>query len=664
MSQVKKQEAVISEEMIEKIISNLHNLGYDSSDLINHICLPLAQWLCDTGFSIEDTGYIISSIVNITPIQEEINNIYDPSYPPVYVKSDLLDFIGADKFNTLEKIINPPKIRGNFTCSINSDTNIKVDFNNCKVIQVKEFHKRDGEIDYKETPVIEAVPQSLTVYDSDFVAELPRSFKVVWKSRHSNRLFTTSGEGTGANIKDIEKALISAGYSHNQKLMSDVLSATINGMIDEGLAEVKDTIDNKGVYYNPIKDSVLVVKLDASKPSRDEILKGIEVLNELHSSYRKESTTFVTVMKWSLVSIFSYAIKQTGKWIPWLYLVGAGGSGKTTLANIGVYFYGEPNNFTNIGGGSFNSDYRIGNVISDDCTMRVVNEPASTFKNEFTVETVKNSVELQVCRKVQGKVYPAFSPVIFTANNFIPEMDSLYRRLFIIDFEYNQRKSKSSKKDFENKFNVQSPSISCLRALQVFGKIAIREISSDSSLLFEDWQVLADTLFERAYTMVDMTMPAWLKEWSKDKDLDDLDSTQIENIRAILVDELYNARKRITLRGDYGQVEEFKLDGDDISSNSKEFETLYWDLINERVFSWALPHKPRGKPKSIFLNQGFKKLLNKHIEEIGTLKSIGQLLHWEYKKVNFKSTQSRGLLVPFEEFMQFVYPSVENDELE
>ena len=92
-------------------------------------------------------------------------------------------------------------------------------------------------------------------------------------------------------------------------------------------------------------------------------------------------------------------------------------------------------------------------------------------------------------------------------------------------------------------------------------------------------------------------------------DLSDLDSTQIENIRGVLVDELYNARKRVTLRGDYGQIEEFKLDGDEVSSNSKEFESLYWDLINERVFNWCLPHKPRGKPKSVFLNQGFKRLL-------------------------------------------------------
>ena len=447
-------------------------------------------------------------------------------------------------------------------------------------------------------------------------------------------------------------------------MLGDVISAMINCMIDEGLAEMKDTIDNKGIYYNIESDTLLVVKLNTSKPSKEEILHGISILNELHTAFSKESATFATVMKWSLVSIFSYSIKQTGNWLPWLYLVGAGQSGKTTLANIGTYFYGEPTQRTNIGGGSFNSEYRIGNVISQDCCMRVVNEPASTFRNESTTEIVKNSIELEICRQIQGKTYPAFSPVIFTANNFIPEMDSLYRRLFIIDFEYNQRKSKTSKKAFESKFNVQSPAISCLKALEVFGRVAIREVMSNTSLLFDDWQVLADRLFMRSYELAEVEVPDWILEWSKDKDLDDLDNTQIESIRAILVDELYNARKRITLRGDYGQIEEFRLDGDEVSSNSKEFESLYWDLINERVFNWCLPHKPRGKPKSVFLDQGFKKLLNARLEEVGTLKSVGQLLHWEYKKVNFNDTQSRGLLVPFDEFMRFVYPSVDNDEIE
>lgn len=664
MSQVTKKEELISDERIEGIINVLHSFKYSSDDVIENIALPLAQWLHEEKFSIENTCYILSSVININAIQNDINEIFDPDSPSLHTQFDLVNFLKSDEYKSLDKVVCPPKVANHIIKPINSDEKIKVDFLNSKVSLIKEWEDRKGELHSKETPVIEAVPKRLTVYDSEFVEELPRTFKVVWKSKHSNRLFTSTGSGTGATIQDIEKSLISAGYTHNKRLLGDVVSAMINSMIDDGFAEMKDTIDNKGVYYNIDEDKLLVVKLDTSKPSKDEILQGISTLNELYSAYSEESTTFATVIKWSLVSIFSYAIKQTGTWIPWLYLVGTGQSGKTTMANIGAYFYRMPNKDINIGGGSFNSDFRIGNVLSEDCTLHVVNEPAPTFRTETLTDLIKNCVEMEICRKVQGKVYPAFSPIIFTANNFIPEMDSLYRRLFIIDFNYDQRKSKNSKKAFENKFHVQSPSISMLRDLSAFGRVAIREVMSDTSLLFDDWQELADKLFKKSYELVDEPFPEWLAQWSKDKELDDLDNTQIENIRGILVDELYNARKRVTLRGDYGQIEEFKLDGNEVSSNSKEFETLYWDLINERVFNWCLPHKPRGKPRSVFLNQGFKRLLKIHLEEIGTLKSIGQLLKWEYKKVNFGNTQSRGLLVPFEEFMSFIYPSVDNDELE
>ena len=71
MSQTKGLKGgIISEEKIDKIVSTLQSMNYSSSDLLEHIVLPLAQWLHDEEFSIEDTGYIISSIVNINKIHK------------------------------------------------------------------------------------------------------------------------------------------------------------------------------------------------------------------------------------------------------------------------------------------------------------------------------------------------------------------------------------------------------------------------------------------------------------------------------------------------------------------------------------------------------------------------------------------------------------------
>lgn len=650
MSQV--QSKVNSDDSkVERIINYLHKLDYSDDDFKEFIALPLAQWLHDEEFSIENTGLIITSIVNID--ESDLKDIYNENTFGLHSKSDLITFLKQKEYEELEKLISKStqKING-FTYDTSEDEKVKVDFLNKRVYHIKEYENSKGEVTSKETPVIEAVPHELIIYDSDFT-EATRTFKITWKSKYSTRLFVTQSENGGATIKEIENMLINAGYSHNKKLMSDVLSTTINGMVDKGLAVIKDTIDNKGVYYS--HDKLLVVKLDVSKPKLVELQKAADTLEELKKSYEKETIVLATVLKWSLASVFSYARKQIGasEWFPWLFLVGAGQSGKTTMAKIGSFFYGVPNQKMNIGGTSFNSDYRIGLQVSRDCCTTIVNEPKATFKNEITTETVKNSVELQICRVVQGKVYPAFSPVIFTSNGFIPEMDSLYRRLFIIEFNYNQRKVGDEKKLFEKKYNIDSPSKSCLKSLQAFGKVALREVMRNPSLLNEDWKDFADKLLTACYKELGSTVPKWLEAWSKDKELEDLDNIIIEEIQAILSKEVYDASRR------YNPHNEYTID-DKSSSSSKKFEPMVWDLLNnKRAFNWALPHQPWGKGRNIFLNQGFKKLLESEIDEVGSLESISQLLGWEYKRVRFGNSSKKGILVPFSEFVEFVYPSVD-----
>lgn len=633
---------------VDRIISFLHSLDYSMDYFKDFICLPLAQWLHDEGFSLENTGLIITSFANVD--DAALEDIYDENVFSLYDKADLITHLSQKDYESLEKIIRPVKKINAFSMDISDDKHIRVDFLNKRVFHVQDYQTPKGEQKSKETPVIEAVPSELIVYDSEFT-EATRNFKITWKSKYSNRAFITSSENGGANIKETENALINAGYSFNKKLMGDTLSAVINGMIDNGLAIIKDTIDNKGVYYS--NNKILVVKLDVSAPTPEELQKAVKALEELKKSYTKETTVLATVLKWSLASVFSYARKQAGasEWFPWLYLVGTGQSGKTTLAKIGSFFYGVPYKKMNIGGTSFNSDYRIGLQVSRDCCITIVNEPKATFKNEFTIETVKNSVELETCREVQGKVYPAFSPVIFTSNNFIPEMDSLYRRLYIIEFNYNQRKVGDEKTKFEEKFNVDSPNKSFLRDLQAFGRVALRTVIRNPNLLNEAWKDFADKLLTECYSQAGSSVPKWLVSWSADKELEDLDNIIIEEIQSILSRELYNARKKINSYSDYSLS--------DSSRKSEEFEAVYWNLLNEGAFNWALPHQPWGKGRNIFLNQGFKKLLANEIDEVGSLESIGQLLGWEYKNVRFGGNPKKGILVPFEKFIEFVYPSVD-----
>ena len=119
------------------------------------------------------------------------------------------------------------------------------------------------------------------------------------------------------------------------------------------------------------------------------MLEAINVLNQLGDVFKNNTRLLSTVLKWGLLSIFSYAKKQVGKWMPWLYLKGSAGSGKTTLAKIILYLHGTPTPENNIGGSGFDTQARVGAKLSKSCDPLLVNEPAGAFNRYSVVEMIK-----------------------------------------------------------------------------------------------------------------------------------------------------------------------------------------------------------------------------------------------------------------------------------
>lgn len=79
-----------------------------------------------------------------------------------------------------------------------------------------------------------------------------------------------------------------------------------------------------------------------------------------------------------------------------MFHFGKGGSGKTTIARIGAYFYGEPDSETDIGGSEFDTVPRIGGQISKSTFGLIVNEHEGVFKCKRCTETLKTTVSEQM----------------------------------------------------------------------------------------------------------------------------------------------------------------------------------------------------------------------------------------------------------------------------
>lgn len=647
-----KKYSQFKDSTLKQIVKLLQSWNY-TSEKWDRLIPYLAQLFYNNNVAMESTCLILSEITDISSIEKNIEEIYKGTAFP-YLESDLIEGIGDDRFTELlQKINNPEYADKVFHGELDDKQYITINMGLKQVFHCKKTTKKNVEDIY--TPVIEAVPSQLIVYDSA-ITDQPRNFKITWTSRYSKRKFKITGEGLGANISEIKDYLIEAGYTHNAKLVPNVVSCMINTLIEEGFAEIRTDIDNLGVYYNHEQDNIIVVKADMSEPSDNEMLDAIDVVDELVEFFRGNEDILASVFKWALMSIFSYAMKQVGNHLPYLYLKGTSGSGKTTLGKIALYLYGVPSSENEMGGSSFNTEYRIGNRISDDCTIRLVNEPAAVFKRDAAKELIKVCVQSITARVVKGKVYSAFSPVIFTANQYLPDDDALLNRMYVLSFTYNQRKTTEEKKAFK-KFHIDTPSMSRLTSLNVFGRFAIREIVANPDLLFDDWQTTADYILNEFYTAAMVEKPSWLDLWSESESISDYDDNQTEEVRSFFIEEFNKVRNRITLKDEYGNRKNTTLNIDE-ASESIDFQDLIWSIVNERLISWVIPHTGRGNEKNVCLTQTLRKTLKQYMDYSNDLKSIAELLGWEYTAVRFGNKTKWVIKVPFDDFISFLYPSV------
>lgn len=82
-------------------------------------------------------------------------------------------------------------------------------------------------------PVLEAVPERLVVHD-DYMADVPRSFEIYWKSSVSDHVLLTVGRSD-----EICEYFVQGCFSNQPDLLPGILSSVINTLIDEDLAIIE-----------------------------------------------------------------------------------------------------------------------------------------------------------------------------------------------------------------------------------------------------------------------------------------------------------------------------------------------------------------------------------------------------------------------------------------
>jgi len=456
-------------------------------------------------------------------------------------------------------------------------------------------------------------------------------YKVIWETNTRPRPLVIGP----APIDDIIDRLRAEGLVLHNRHVRDVIPAIFEGYIRKKKAEIREDIESPGFYL--VDGKIVAVQWEPKKFSIDELRDALSLLNELADWFGKVIDRFSLIIKWGLVAPFGYCYKQKGRWIPWLFLYGTSFTGKTTQGEIVLYIWNLDSSHRKAGS-SIDTVPRLGYVMSSSTFPTLVNEPEAAFSNDNVIGLIKSGVESTLARGryIRG-VYtelPCLAQLIITSNRKVPKDDALIRRFIILRYTYGERIDYSKAIAFDKKVKRK------LNKLAIIGYYVAKKIMNEPSLLNKDWEELATFLLEDMYKTAGMIPPSWIYE--KYKIITDIYEDKREAIRSFLLQRINNecARHRIDSAFIKDRVE-FLL----------EKNILPWAILRER------------SDKEILLTTAFGEEIRVAIGDIGGLKSIAELLGWEYSR-NFKvrGKKIQAIRVSFEKFISFLVPQLEENE--
>lgn len=618
---------------------------------------------------------IITELYNSLPSHEKtlgnIIKLFDDIYVGDETPNSGLDGIGKfiadnyDKKTSLEvirdlnKAIVPYDSNKIYKLQIASNKFIVMDYRNNEVtIQIIDWKKGVEVTDY--TRVLLCYPVQITIHDNP-ISEAGRTFSIEWTTTKDGHFKTSD-----MTIVEIESYLIEHGYVLAPKYFKGVVTALIQISLENDFVIIKNEIETPGFYYNNTTNSLNIVDYELKPVEIEKLNLSLDLIEDLQNYFVGQEKKLATTLKHALIVPFGFAKKQMNlpleNLIPYMFHFGKGGSGKTTLARIGSYFYGEPDSEIDIGGSEFDTVPRIGGQISKFTFGLIVNEPDNVFNSKMCVETLKTCVErTNARRRYEGKSFAiilALSTVSFTSNNALPNIDGLTRRFVQLMYSHSEKKSDDEKKAFMEHFKMNSPDLCLFHRLKYLANFAVNEIKEDIELLKLPWQELSNCLILRAYADCERECPEWLLSFAESITLEDLDEEEIEEIRMFFIEEINKHNKNVRVySSDDGTLMKNDDNFTDFVKGSNDFYDRVFNILNERLIPYIVLHHGRDGKDYVCFTSGLKKAMHNANQACYSVKGVADLLGWDYKTVKLPKP-TKVMVVRFDKFLTFLYPEL------
>jgi len=562
----------------------------------------------------------------------------------------------------LKKILQQFDKKNTLSLALSDSKFVKLDSSRYEVaIQSISFNRKGKDTsDYLK--VLSCYPYRIIIHDNP-ISDAGRTFTIYWATK-SGGIFNTDT----MLIPEIETYLENHAYVLSPKQLKGTVAAIIQIAIENDIAIIKNEIETPGFYWNNDTKQLDIIDYKYTSPTKDEINKSLDLIEELKHFFVNQEAKLATTLKHSLIAPFGFAKKQMNlpleQLIPYLYHYGKAGSGKTTMARIGTYFWSEPCAENDIGGSEFDTIARLGAQVSKSTFMIIVNEPDTVFKRPTLTETMKTCVErTNARRRFEGKTFQpilSLATVQFTSNHALPNDEGLARRFLQILYSHSEKKTDEQKAAFMKKYRIDQPAICKFHDLKHLANFCLEYIQDNPNVLRMNWKDLSNKLIIQAYIHCGRKVPEWLLSFVESVTLEDLDEEETEELRMFFIEEINKRTKNIKVYSSedgYPVHEEFA----DFVKGADDFHERVFNVINERQIPYMVMHHAANGKDYVCFTSGLKKALHNANQACYNVKSIAELLGWDYKTVKIPKP-TKVMRIRFDKFLKFLYPNY--DEME
>ena len=540
---------------------------------------------------------------------------------------------------------------------------ISLDFGKKQIWTYTWNINKDNQFRTEEYAITDFIPVDIRRTYNILDTTQPYTVKLSYINNGCKHLLSTSAD----DYLQIEDNLRrNAGLVFKPNAFKGLMNEVIGEYNFLGLNPVEDEIPIKGVFLHPQTGELMRSnnngKMEIKKPSVNKVREGLQIWKDLEVIYPYDKQKLSSIIRWGIISPFSYIRKTQYQWIPILFLYGASKTSKTTLAEIALSLYTDIDTEISIGGSSANSEYRMEKAMKRQGIGVIINEPGRIIQDSSElIDLLKSAVESKYSREKmvnqKHEKMHAYANICFTSNNLIPDNDALIRRIRFIEFLTTERFNKADTKRFNEHFHYVNKTHNDFVKLQPVGDYIVWLLHENVEKLGCPEKELVDFILDSIFEYANFEKIEYLYTETEYMDMSNSEAASLLNLRNMIRED-YN--KAIAFNNDviYNVNHQNEDGANDIEKHQERlnltFEQNIVNAIEKNKFNYLDLKNNADHEVEIVFNKSVYDALYKYCDQGDKCKNIADMMGYEHKKLKLSNGfQVRGFAMSLDDFKYF-----------